>query len=156
MSESFLSHIVIGVVAYCLQAIAAAHEPLLIKPLAEKKVTELPAGQLTWTIETFDSVTLADAAVNKINVVNSEQIFTLADTIATVNSLQSEALGEVIAAAQQVIAEMRNLGIPLALDLERITTPDSVTLTSRHQITAEIIRRLFRQPEQLGRRDGES
>ena len=62
MSASFLSRIAIGFAAYCLQAIAAAHEPLLIKPLAEKKVAELPAGQLTWTIETFDSVALADAA----------------------------------------------------------------------------------------------
>lgn len=62
MSASFLSRIAIAAAAYCLQAIAAAHEPLLIKPLAEKKVTELPAGQLTWTIETFDSVAAADAA----------------------------------------------------------------------------------------------
>lgn len=62
MSASFLSRIAIGVAAYCLQAIAAAHEPLSIKPLAERKVTELPTGQLTWTIETFDSVALADAA----------------------------------------------------------------------------------------------
>ena len=62
MAASLLSRITIGVAAYCLQAIAAAHEPLLIKALAEKKVTELPAGQLTWTIETFESVALADAA----------------------------------------------------------------------------------------------
>lgn len=62
MSASSLSRIVAGIAACCLQVIAAAHEPLLIKPLAEKKVTELPAGQLTWTIETFESVALADAA----------------------------------------------------------------------------------------------
>ena len=62
MSTNFLPRIAVGVVAYCLQSIAAAHEPLLIKPLAEKKVTELPAGQLVWTIENFGSVALADAA----------------------------------------------------------------------------------------------
>ena len=62
MSASSLSRLVMGVAACCLQAIAAAHEPLLIKPLAEKKVTELPPGPLAWTIETFDSVALADAA----------------------------------------------------------------------------------------------
>ena len=62
MPASFLLRIAIGAAVYCLQAIAGAHEPLSIKPLAEKKVTELPAGKLTWTIETFDSVALADAA----------------------------------------------------------------------------------------------
>jgi mannose-6-phosphate isomerase-like protein (cupin superfamily) len=62
MSASFLSRVAIGVAAYCLQTLAAAHEPLLIKPLAEKRVTELPAGQLIWTIETFDSLASADAA----------------------------------------------------------------------------------------------
>ena len=62
MPASFLLRIAIGAAIFCLQAIAGAHEPLSIKPLAEKKVTELPAGKLTWTIETFDSVALADAA----------------------------------------------------------------------------------------------
>ena len=62
MSAISLSRIVLGVAACCLQAFAAAHEPLLIKPLAEKKVTELPPGPLAWTIETLDSVALADAA----------------------------------------------------------------------------------------------
>ena len=62
MSTNVLSRFVIGVAACCLQCIAVAHEPLLIKSLAEKKVNELPAGQLTWTIETFDSFALAEAA----------------------------------------------------------------------------------------------
>lgn len=62
MSASFVSRIIVGVATYGLQAIAAAHEPLLIKLLAEKNVTELPVGQLAWTIETFDSVAMADAA----------------------------------------------------------------------------------------------
>src|SRR4051812_2601945 len=62
MPASFLSRIAIGAALYCLQSIAAAHEQLLIKPLAERKVAELPAGKLTWTIETFDSIALADAA----------------------------------------------------------------------------------------------
>jgi len=62
MSASFLSRAAFAVAAWCLQGTVAAHEPLLTKPLAEKKVTELPAGKLTWTIETFDSVASADAA----------------------------------------------------------------------------------------------
>ena len=62
MPASFLSRVVIGLTTCTLQAIAFAHEPLLITPLAEKKVTELPAGQLIWTIETFDSLDSANAA----------------------------------------------------------------------------------------------
>jgi hypothetical protein len=62
MSACFLTRLGLAIAVCWLQGIATAHEPLLIKPLAEKKVTELPPGQLTWTIETFDSVGLADAA----------------------------------------------------------------------------------------------
>ena len=62
MTANFLLRIAVGVALCWLQAVAAAHEPLLIKPLAEKKVSELPAGQLTWTVENFDSVALANAS----------------------------------------------------------------------------------------------
>lgn len=62
MSECFLSRFVVGMALCCLHALVSAHDPLVIKPLAEKKVTELPTGRLIWTIETFDSVALADSA----------------------------------------------------------------------------------------------
>ena len=39
-----------------------AHEALKIKPLAEKKVRELPAGTLHWRIETFADRTSAERA----------------------------------------------------------------------------------------------
>ena len=40
-----------------------AQQPLVIKPLAEKKVAELPAGPLFWRIENFTSLAQAQAAV---------------------------------------------------------------------------------------------
>ena len=36
-----------------LPSTARADQPLVVKPLAEKKVTELPAGPLFWRIENF-------------------------------------------------------------------------------------------------------
>ena len=44
---------------------ASSHEPLKIKPLAEKKVAELPAGDLWWRIENVDSLTAAQAATGE-------------------------------------------------------------------------------------------
>jgi hypothetical protein len=41
---------------------AVAQAPLSIKPLAEKKVAELPAGALFWRIENFPSLAEAKAA----------------------------------------------------------------------------------------------
>jgi hypothetical protein len=40
----------------------AARQPLVIKPLAEKNVSELPAGPLFWRIESFASLAQAQAA----------------------------------------------------------------------------------------------
>lgn len=53
--------------ALVLASFAAASQSakppaLTIKPLAEKKVTELPAGELYWRIENFDGVAQAQAA----------------------------------------------------------------------------------------------
>jgi hypothetical protein len=62
MQTHSLSRLAVGLALFCLQVAAFAHEPLLIKPLDENKVTELPAGDLVWTIETFDSVASAGAA----------------------------------------------------------------------------------------------
>jgi len=41
---------------------AAAQQPLVIKPLAEKRVAVLPAGPLFWYIANFSTVALAEAA----------------------------------------------------------------------------------------------
>ena len=43
-------------------AVATAQPALVVKPLAEKKVTELPAGQLVWRIENFPTLAQAQTA----------------------------------------------------------------------------------------------
>lgn len=48
---------------------AIAQQKLIIKPLAEKKVTELPAGPLFWRIENFPTVALARAAAGPAGLV---------------------------------------------------------------------------------------
>ena len=45
-----------------LMPAAADAPPLKIKPLAERKVTELPPGELYWRIESVDSLPAAQAA----------------------------------------------------------------------------------------------
>jgi hypothetical protein len=49
-------------VAFGLPTTAMAQQPLVIAALAERKVPELPAGQLFWRIENFPSVAQAQAA----------------------------------------------------------------------------------------------
>ena len=51
--------------ALLVGADAAAQEPLKIKPLAEKKVSALPAGTLYWRIENVDSLPAAQAATGE-------------------------------------------------------------------------------------------
>lgn len=50
--------------AFCLTP-AAAQQPLKIKPLAEKKVTQLPPGTLYWRIENVDALAAAKAAAGE-------------------------------------------------------------------------------------------
>ncbi len=69
MLTKSLSRTAVALAVFCLQTLACAHEPLLIKPLAERKVTELPAGDLVWTIETFDSMAPAQAAAGPWSLV---------------------------------------------------------------------------------------
>ena len=45
-----------------LQPTATAQEKFVIKPVAEKKLKELPAGPLYWQIETFPALAQAQAA----------------------------------------------------------------------------------------------
>jgi hypothetical protein len=48
--------------ALAASTLAQAADPLKIKPLAEKKVAELPAGTLYWRIENFPGLPQAQAA----------------------------------------------------------------------------------------------
>ncbi len=47
-----------------LSSTAIAQQPLVIKPLAEKRVAELPVGPLFWRIETFTALAQAQAAAS--------------------------------------------------------------------------------------------
>ena len=47
--------------AFLAAPVALAQQPLKIKPLAEKKVAELPAGDLVWRVENYPSVAAAQA-----------------------------------------------------------------------------------------------
>jgi hypothetical protein len=47
---------------------AAAHEPLKIKPLAQKKVAQLPAGELYWRIEEVATLPAAEAATGEFGL----------------------------------------------------------------------------------------
>lgn len=48
---------------------AIAQQALVIKPLVELKVAELPAGELFWRIENFDSLAQAKAAMGPASLV---------------------------------------------------------------------------------------
>ena len=48
---------------------ALAQQALLIKPLAEARVTELPAGELFWRIDNFDSIAKAKATAGPWSLV---------------------------------------------------------------------------------------
>lgn len=57
------------VAAWMAVSLALAQQRLLIKPLAEKKVGELPTGELFWRIENFGSLTEANAAAGPWSLV---------------------------------------------------------------------------------------
>ena len=58
--NKFLSALALCAAAWLLPA--AADAPLKIKPLAERKVTQLPEGELYWRIENVDSLAAAQTA----------------------------------------------------------------------------------------------
>ena len=64
--KRFLMHMIILVAstAWLPQPAALAQQALVIKPLAEKKVTELPAGPLFWRIENFTTLAEAQSAAS--------------------------------------------------------------------------------------------
>lgn len=65
---------ILAILALCVSMLglavpAAAEQPLVIKPLAEKKVAQLPPGTLHWRIESFASVAEAQAAAGPYGLV---------------------------------------------------------------------------------------
>ena len=69
MRSNSMSRVLMACAVACLMGHASAHDPLLIKPLAEKKVTELPDGELLWSIETFPTEAAAAAAAGPWSLV---------------------------------------------------------------------------------------
>jgi len=66
--KSFLFHFAIlaafvPALVFPSALIAAEEQPYIVKPLAQKKVAQLPAGPLYWRVETFPSLSDAKAAV---------------------------------------------------------------------------------------------
>ena len=63
MKSLIIAKIVVLAAAVYLAPVTATAQPaLVIKPLAEKKVQALPAGPLFWQVESFPTVTQAQAA----------------------------------------------------------------------------------------------
>jgi len=63
MKRFLIGMVVVFASGSCLSpSTAMAQEKLLIKPLAEKKVTELPVGPLFWKLENFPTLAQAHAA----------------------------------------------------------------------------------------------
>lgn len=69
MKQSFLRRLALGLAACLLPLWVIAQPALSIKPLAEKKVAELPTGELFWRIENFDSMAQASAAAGAWSLV---------------------------------------------------------------------------------------
>lgn len=65
--KRLLINIVVGLaLGLCLSPlVATAQQKLVIKSLAEKTVTELPAGPLFWRIESFNALAPAQAAAGR-------------------------------------------------------------------------------------------
>ena len=58
-----------GGVALVLTSASLAQQALVIRPLAERKVAELPAGELYWRIENYPSREAAQAAAGSWSLV---------------------------------------------------------------------------------------
>jgi hypothetical protein len=54
--------VLIGAAVLCLAAASMAQQALLVRPLAERKVSELPSGELVWRIENYPTKEAAQAA----------------------------------------------------------------------------------------------
>lgn len=60
-----MKRLAVAVAAFFLSLAALAQPALTIKPLVQKKVAELPPGNLFWRIENFDSLEKAKAAAGQ-------------------------------------------------------------------------------------------
>ena len=69
MKRSLLHCLALGLAALAATPLSIAQQALVIKPLAERKVTELPPGELVWRIESFDTVAEANAAAGPWSLV---------------------------------------------------------------------------------------
>jgi len=69
MKRSPVRCLTLGFVICMATPWAFAQQALIIKPLAEKKVTELPPGELYWRIDSFDSPAEAKAAAGPWSLV---------------------------------------------------------------------------------------
>jgi hypothetical protein len=61
--------LVLGCAVGLLASIGMSQPPLVVKPLAEKKVADLPAGPLFWRIENFDALAPAQATAGPWSLV---------------------------------------------------------------------------------------
>jgi hypothetical protein len=69
MKSFLIRFAVILCAAFVPASLAFAQQALVIKPLVEKKVAELPSGELFWRIENFASVEGAQAAAGQWSLV---------------------------------------------------------------------------------------
>ena len=67
--KRFLIAIVVAVASCLPPSTASAQQKFVVKPLAEKKVVELPAGPLFWRIENFGTLAQAQAAAGPWSLV---------------------------------------------------------------------------------------
>jgi len=63
------SSLLAGAAALVVASAAVAQQALVIRPLAERKVADLPAGELFWRIETYPSKAAAQAAAGAWSLV---------------------------------------------------------------------------------------
>ena len=69
MQRALLQCLALGLAVCMTPSRAVAQQMLVIKPLAEKKVSELPPGELFWRIENFDSLAEASATAGPWSLV---------------------------------------------------------------------------------------
>ena len=67
MNRRLIAALVSGVLI--VPSLATAQQAFFVKPLVEKKVTELPPGDLFWRIHTFDNKEQAQAAAGPLGLV---------------------------------------------------------------------------------------
>ena len=69
MNRFLAKSLALAMITGLVPALALAQQALVIKPLAERKVVELPPGELYWRIENFDSPAEANAAAGPWSLV---------------------------------------------------------------------------------------